>query len=71
MVNTIIECYFKGNIEMINNIDDLKNRTFVESNILRSLILSQNDGIDGLNDGLSMDDIVIHEYQMANSITIN
>ena len=51
---------------MINNVTDLNNRTMVESNILKSIILSSTD--DRLP---SRDDILIHDYQIANSVTIN
>lgn len=43
---------------MINNIADLKNRTLVESNILKSFILSYNDG----SRSPDRDDILIHDY---------
>lgn len=51
---------------MINNVTDLKRRTMVESNTLKSIILSSTD--DRLP---ARDDILIHEYQIANSVTIN
>lgn len=42
---------------MINNVTDLKNRTMVESNILKSIILSSTD--DRLP---AREDILIHDY---------
>lgn len=54
---------------LIKNIADLKNRTMVESNTLKSLILqSQKNGADNV---ASRDDILIHDYQIASSITMN
>ena len=47
-------------------ISDLRNRTLVESNTLKSIIL----GAEGQSRP-KLDDILIHEYQMANSITLN
>lgn len=47
-------------------ISDLRNRTLVESNTLKSIIL----GTEGQSRP-KLDDILIHEYQMANSITLN
>lgn len=52
---------------MINEILDLKNRTFAESNILRSLILQS----DSINSNLWIEDVILHDYQIANSITLN
>ena len=51
---------------MIHNIEDLKNRTLVESNTLKSLILSSTHETEP-----KRDDILIHDFQMANSITLN
>ena len=52
---------------MINTVADLKKRTLAESNILKSLILSASDG----SSAPTMDDILIHDYQIANSTTLN
>ena len=52
---------------MINSILDLKNRTLVESNILKSFILTNSNE----DFSPSRDDILIHDYQIANSVTIN
>lgn len=54
----------------ISSIADLKNRTLVESNTLKSFILSSGISTDGFRTPIR-DDILIHDYQMANSITIN
>ena len=54
----------------ISSIADLKNRTLVESNTLKSFILSSGISTDGFKTPVR-DDILIHDYQMANSITIN
>lgn len=51
---------------MISSIKDLKNRTLVESNTLKSFILASN-----ANPRAMLDDILIHDYQIANSVTIN
>ena len=52
---------------MINNIADLKNRTLVESNTLKSFILAQSDS----SRSPDREDILIHDYQIANSVTLN
>ena len=52
---------------MINTVTDLKNRTLVESNTLKSFILQANDGFKTP----SLDDILLHDYQIANSATLN
>lgn len=52
---------------MISNVTDLKNRTLVESNTLKSFILSAHEGFKVPE----RDDILIHDYQIANSVTIN
>jgi hypothetical protein len=52
---------------MISNVADFKNRTLVESNTLKSFILTQNDG----HLTPTRDSILIHDYQIANSVTIN
>lgn len=52
---------------MINSVKDLKRRTLVESNTLKSFILSNNEGFTPP----SLDDILIHDYQIANSATLN
>ena len=52
---------------MINTVADLKKRTLAESNILKSLILSASEG----SSAPTMDDILIHDYQIANSTTLN
>ena len=52
---------------MIFDVKDLKGRTLVESNTLKSFILSATDGFHAP----SLDDIVIHDYQLANSVTLN
>lgn len=54
-------------IMAIDNIEDLKNRTLVESNTLKSFILAQSDKTRAPQ----RDDILIHDYQIANSVTIN
>ena len=52
---------------MINNVIDLKSRMLVESNTLKSFILAANDG----KLTPTRDAILIHDYQIANSVTIN
>ena len=52
---------------MIRNIADFKKRTLVESNTLKSFILSASKP----SFGLERDDILIHDNQMANSVTLN
>lgn len=52
---------------MINDIIDLKNRTLVESNILKSFILNSGKNFHDPN----RDDILIHDYQIASSVTLN
>ena len=52
---------------MINNILDLKNRTFAESNTLKSLILQSNYE----KSRFDMDGMILHDYQIANSISLN
>ena len=52
---------------MINSVKDLKGRTLVESNTLKSFILSNSGGFTAP----SLDDIIIHDYQIANSATLN
>lgn len=54
----------------ISTIADLKNRTLVESNTLKSFILSSGTSTGGFMTPVR-DDILIHDYQTANSITIN
>jgi hypothetical protein len=54
----------------ISSISDLKKRTLVESNTLKSFVLSSGMSTDGFRTP-TRDDILIHDYQMANSITIN
>lgn len=55
---------------MMYNVEDLKKRTLVESNILKQFILTANQNRLG---GFvpKMDDILLHDYQMANSVTLN
>lgn len=55
---------------MMYDISDLKSRTLVESNILKQFILSANAQKRG-EFKPRLDDILIHEYQMANSVTLN
>ena len=62
---------------IINDIADLKNRTLVESNTLKSMILAEQGG-DYSSSYSSypsfspkMDDMLIHNYQIANSVTLN
>ena len=52
--------------DMIYNVADLNDRTLVESNVLKSFILAQDGAVMP-----KMDDVLIHDYQMANSVTIN
>lgn len=59
---------------MTHTIADLKNRTLVESNTLKSLILSSTHETEPRIDDILLhgrDDILIHDFQMANSITLN
>ena len=51
----------------ISSVSDFKNRTMVESNTIKSFILSASGGFRNP----TRDDILIHDYQMANSVTIN
>lgn len=51
---------------MTHTISDLRSRTLVESNTLKSLILSSAHPSE-----LSRDNVLIHDFQMANSITLN
>ena len=55
---------------MTYDIEDLKNRALVESNILKQFILSASAMQRG-EFKPKLDDILIHEYQMANSVTLN
>lgn len=55
---------------MMYNISDLKSRALAESNILKQFILSANAQQRG-EFKPQLDDILIHEYQMANSVTLN
>lgn len=64
MVNTHTKI---GHIQMISSVTDLKNRTLVESNTLKSFILSAHEGFKVPE----RDDILIHDYQIANSVTVN
>ena len=59
---------FRGCV--VHNTEDLYNRSCAESNILKSLIMSRNTD-DGKKKKPNLDDIIIHDYQMANSITMN
>lgn len=52
---------------MINNVADLKNRTLIESNTLKQFILASGSGLRKPE----RDDILIHDYQIANSVTLN
>ena len=52
---------------MINNVADFKNRTLMESNVMKTFILSQNMGMTAPN----RDDILIHDYQISSSVTLN
>ena len=52
---------------MISSVTDLKNRTLVESNTVKSFILSAHEGFKVPE----RDDILIHDYQIANSVTVN
>ena len=55
---------------MSYNIEDLKGRALVESNILKQFILS--DIAKGKGEFKPrMEDILIHNYQIANSVTLN
>ena len=53
--------------QMISSEKDLNNRTLVESNTLKSFILSSMDS----SSVPRKDDVILHDYQIANSITIN
>lgn len=55
---------------MMYNIEDLKSRALVESNILKQFILSVNANKRG-EFKPRLNDILIHDYQMANSVTLN
>ena len=70
MVNTITRFVDRKKETMRYNIEDLKGRTLVESNILKQFILSR---IAKKRDEFKpqLDDILIHDYQMANSVTLN
>lgn len=52
---------------MISNVADLKNRTLVESNTIKSFILQATREYRIPQ----RDDFLIHDYQIANSSTIN
>ena len=52
------------------NQEDLKSRALVESNILKQFILSSAENQRNRFKP-QLDDILIHNYQMANSITLN
>ena len=52
------------------DIEDLKSRALVESNILKQFILTANAQRRG-EFKPQLDDLLIHEYQMANSVTLN
>ena len=53
---------------MITTIADLKNRTLAESNIMRSCILTANSNPYRTP---KLDDLILHDYQIAHSVTIN
>lgn len=55
---------------MIRSIADLKNRTMCESNTLKQFILTSPTSNGGYRTP-SRDDILIHDYQIANSLTLN
>lgn len=55
---------------MMYDVEDLKSRALVESNILKQFILSANAKKRG-EFKPRLDDILIHDYQMANSVTLN
>lgn len=55
---------------MRHNVEDLKGRALVESNILKQFILSATAKKRG-EFKPQLDDILIHDYQMANSVTLN
>ena len=55
---------------MRHNVEDLKGRALVESNILKQFILSATAKKRG-EFKPELDDILIHDYQMANSVTLN
>ena len=52
------------------NVEDLKSRALVESNILKQFILSAT-AMKKREFKPQLDDILIHDYQMANSVTLN
>lgn len=70
MVNTNTRFAERKNRTMMYNVEDLKSRALVESNILKQFILSANAKKRG-EFKPKLDDILIHDYQMANSVTLN
>lgn len=69
MVNTTTRFAYRKRT-MMYNVEDLKSRALVESNILKQFILSTNAKNRG-EFKPKLDDILIHDYQMANSVTLN
>ena len=70
MVNTNTRFVDRKKRTMMYNVEDLKSRALVESNILKQFILSANAKKRG-EFKPKLDDILIHDYQMANSVTLN
>ena len=70
MVNTNTRFADRKRRTMMYNVDDLKSRALVESNILKQFILAANAKDRG-EFKPKLDDILIHDYQMANSVTLN
>ena len=70
MVNTNRRFIDRKKETMRHNVEDLKGRALVESNILKQFILSATAKKRG-EFKPQLDDILIHDYQMANSVTLN
>lgn len=54
--------------DMIGSTSDLKRRAVVESNVMKSLVLSESSRPYAAP---RLDDIMLHEYQIASSTTLN
>jgi hypothetical protein len=70
MVNTNTRFEDRKKETMRHSVEDLKGRALVESNILKQFILSSSANKRG-EFNPKLDDILIHDYQMANSVTLN
>lgn len=70
MVNTNTRFADRKKRTMMYDVEDLKSRALIESNILKQFILYASAKDRG-EFKPKLDDLLIHDYQMANSITLN